>query len=161
MNSRKKWTEKLGKSSQVAKKVPGKKPERKLNRASRSVKNKALNEAELLFWHQVYQSIGITGCCPEYEFATELGRKWRWDFAWPDQRIAVEIDGGIWTRGAHGDPQRILDNMEKRNHGALLGWRVLSFTPQQVLKSTHAIDFTRRVLSSRASAGTSLVRSTG
>jgi hypothetical protein len=37
--------------------------------------------------------------------------------------------------------------MEKYNHAALLGWRVLRFTPAQVLDGT-AIAFIHRVLES-------------
>ncbi len=38
----------------------------------------------------------------EYRFAQEaLGRKWRFDFSWPEYRVAVELDGGTWVRGRH------------------------------------------------------------
>lgn len=77
----------------------------------------------------------------EYPFALKYGRKFRFDLAylWDYGRafLAIEIDGGIWVRGAHSSPTDILRNMEKRNLATRLGWRVLSFTPDQV-KSGHA-----------------------
>lgn len=36
----------------------------------------------------------------EYLFAKEIRRKWRFDFAWLDKKIAVEVDGNAWqTKG--------------------------------------------------------------
>ena len=70
---------------------------------------------------------------------------WRWDFCWPERRLAVEIQGGIWTRGAHGHPSDILRNMEKHNDAVLLGWRWLQFSPEQV-KAGDAVLFTIKVL---------------
>jgi len=66
---------------------------------------------------------------PEYRFAPP--RKWRFDYAFPEYRIAVEIDGGIWTRGRHTRGLGYLKDMEKFNEAGKLGWRVFRFTPQQ------------------------------
>jgi len=75
---------------------------------------------------------------PEREFRFDSKRRWRLDFAWPEQRMAVEVDGGMWIRGAHNRPLRIAADHEKRNHLTLAGWRVLVFTGDQV-KSGAAI----------------------
>lgn len=77
----------------------------------------------------------------EYAFAKDEARNHRWDFALPQIGLAIEINGGIWTRGAHGHPQDILRNMEKTNLAAALGWRVLAFSPEQV-KNGLALAFT-------------------
>ncbi len=57
-------------------------------------------------------------------------RKWRFDFAWPAYRVAVEIDGGTWMEsgGCHQHPIRFAGDCEKFNAATLLGWRVLRFT---------------------------------
>jgi hypothetical protein len=34
----------------------------------------------------------------EYRFAREYGKQWRFDFAWPAVRIALEVDGGPGRR---------------------------------------------------------------
>lgn len=65
----------------------------------------------------------------EYRFSN---RRWRLDFAWPEQRMGVEIDGGMWIGGAHNRPVRIAKDHEKRNFLTLMGWRVLVFTGEQV-----------------------------
>jgi very-short-patch-repair endonuclease len=68
----------------------------------------------------------------EYRFAPP--RKFRFDFAFPDKKIACEIDGGIFTFGRHSRPAGIVKDMEKFNIAAGLGYRILKFTPQQVKK---------------------------
>lgn len=69
---------------------------------------------------------------PVAEFRFHPVRRWRFDWAWPERKVAVEIDGGIWTRGRHTRGAGFLADMEKLNTAALLGWRVLRFTPAQV-----------------------------
>lgn len=59
-------------------------------------------------------------------------RRWRFDFAIPAKFIAIEIDGGIWTRGRHTRGAGMVADMEKLNAAAVLGWRVLRFTPQDL-----------------------------
>jgi very-short-patch-repair endonuclease len=76
---------------------------------------------------------------PEREFRFDAKRRWRLDFAWPEQRMAVEVDGGMWVRGAHTRGRRIAQDHEKRNHLTLAGWRVLVFTGDQV-KSGKAVN---------------------
>lgn len=83
---------------------------------------------------------------PEAEFRFHLTRRWRFDYAWPDRKIAVEIDGGIWSRGRHTRGFGYLGDMEKQNHAGLSGWRIFKFTPQQ-LKKGEAQEFMKQVLS--------------
>ena len=66
----------------------------------------------------------------EYRFAPP--RRWRFDYAWPDLKLAVEVDGGIWTRGRHTRGAGVLKDNEKLNTAVLNGWRVLRVTPTQV-----------------------------
>lgn len=72
----------------------------------------------------------------EYRFCD---RRWRFDFAFPPKRIAVEVEGGIYTFGRHNRPTGMIADMEKYNEAAIMGWTVLRFTPQQV-KSGEAIN---------------------
>lgn len=55
-------------------------------------------------------------------------RKWRFDYAIPDLKVAIEIDGGVWDYGRHNRPQGYINDMEKINNAASLGWLVLRFT---------------------------------
>lgn len=58
-------------------------------------------------------------------------RLWRFDYAIPSHRIAIEIDGGVWIEGRHNRPKGYIADLDKFNNAATLGWRVLKFTPQQ------------------------------
>lgn len=68
----------------------------------------------------------------EREFRFHPGRRWRFDFAHPESKIAVEVEGGAWTKGRHNRPAGFIADMEKYNQAALMGWIVLRYTPQQV-----------------------------
>jgi very-short-patch-repair endonuclease len=71
-------------------------------------------------------------------------RKWRFDVAYPGQ-VAVEIDGGQW-KAAGGRHSRDSDR-EKLNEAAVLGWRVLRFSTQQLeANPEQCIDTVRRAL---------------
>lgn len=64
---------------------------------------------------------------PEYRFDTT--RRWRFDYAWPERRFALEVEGGVWTRGRHTRGKGYLADMEKYNSAAVQGWTVIRVTP--------------------------------
>ena len=66
----------------------------------------------------------------EYKFFE--GRKFRFDFAWKKQKVAVEIEGGIWIRGAHTRGKHFVSDCDKYNLAALNGWRVFRFTSEHL-----------------------------
>ena len=55
-------------------------------------------------------------------------RKWRFDYAIPDLKVAIEIDGAVWDYGRHNRPQGYINDMEKLNTAASMGWLVLRIT---------------------------------
>lgn len=59
-------------------------------------------------------------------------RRWRFDFAWAAQRVAVEIDGGSWIGGRHTRGAGFRKDCEKGNEALLLGWKVFHFTSDMV-----------------------------
>lgn len=59
----------------------------------------------------------------EYRFAVPE-RHWRSDIAFPAVKVAIEIDGGIWTYGRHNRAASMLADMEKGNGYAARGWIV-------------------------------------
>jgi very-short-patch-repair endonuclease len=79
----------------------------------------------------------------EYAFAKP--RRWRFDFAWPDFMVAVEIEGGTWQVSRHTHPSGYAADMEKYNAAAVQGWMVLRFTPQQVTDG-YAVKFIQDAL---------------
>ncbi len=68
---------------------------------------------------------------PEYQFAPP--RKWRFDFACPGKSIAIEIEGGVWVNSRHVRGSGYIKDMEKYNTAAVMGWKVLRFTPDQLM----------------------------
>ena len=58
-------------------------------------------------------------------------RKWRFDYAWPEG-VAVELEGGTWTGGAHTRGVKYGSDCEKYNTAALMGWTVLRYTTDQL-----------------------------
>lgn len=69
-------------------------------------------------------------CVKEFRFHPK--RKWRFDYAFPAVKLALEVEGGVWTRGRHTRPQGFLNDIEKYNTATLLGWRVLRTTPDEL-----------------------------
>jgi hypothetical protein len=53
---------------------------------------------------------------------------WRLDFAWPSQKIALEAEGGVWSRGRHVRPAGFLGDIAKYNAATMQGWRLLRVT---------------------------------
>jgi hypothetical protein len=61
------------------------------------------------------------------------GRQFRFDRAWPEQRVAVEVQGGTWTTtGAHSRGSGIERDCLKLSMAAALGWRVLPVTKSMI-----------------------------
>jgi len=65
----------------------------------------------------------------EHAFAEHLGRRFRFDFAWPDRQIAVEVDSDV-----HRIRKRFDADMEKMFIAQALGWHVLRVTSRQIRK---------------------------
>lgn len=59
-------------------------------------------------------------------------RNWQFDLCWPEQRVAVEVDGGGWIQGRHSRGGGIEDDCHKLSQAVAWGWRVLRVTPRQV-----------------------------
>lgn len=72
-------------------------------------------------------------CRPEFCFNPP--RRWRFDFAIPNRRVAVEVEGGVWAYGRHNRAAGFLKDMEKYNAAAARGWRLLRCTPAMLLES--------------------------
>jgi very-short-patch-repair endonuclease len=69
---------------------------------------------------------------PEWRFAPP--RRWRFDYAFVPASVAIEVEGGVWTRGRHTRGAGYVKDLEKYNSAALDGWHVLRFTPQQIAR---------------------------
>lgn len=83
-------------------------------------------------------------CVKEYKFHPK--RRWRFDYAIPDHKIALEVEGGVWTGGRHIRAQGFLGDMEKYNTATLMGWRVFRTTPDDLLKMVTLIMVKQAIL---------------
>jgi hypothetical protein len=66
----------------------------------------------------------------EYRF--DENRRWRFDYAFPDSMVAIEIEGGIWINGGHNRGAGYIDNLEKYNAAIEKGWALLRYAPNQI-----------------------------
>lgn len=67
----------------------------------------------------------------EFEFARPA-RKWRFDYCWTREKVALEVEGAIWTRGRHTRGTGFLKDMEKYNEAARMGYVVVRTTPDDL-----------------------------
>ena len=80
---------------------------------------------------------------PEQEYRFHKTRRWRFDFAWPDAMVAVECEGGTWSRGRHVRGKGFEKDCEKYNEATAQGWRVFRVTAGMLGKNPQA--FVRQV----------------
>lgn len=82
---------------------------------------------------------------PKTEFHGVPGRRFRWDFAWPANGVVLEVQGNVWTKGAHSSGRGITRDCEKLNAATLHGWRPLAVTSNMV-KDGSALKLIQQVL---------------
>lgn len=68
-----------------------------------------------------------SGLAVEREYLFHATRSWRFDFAIPAKKVAIELEGGIWTQGRHNRGTGMIEDMQKYNEAARLGWAVYRF----------------------------------
>lgn len=87
---------------------------------------------------------GLPMGIPQYLFATSVGRKHRFDRAWPERKLAVEIDGGVHMakQGVAVGHHASLRDYRKRNLAVKLGWRVLAYRPEMIRSGDAIFDLT-------------------
>lgn len=85
--------------------------------------NKSKHEISFLrHWKLLYPDLPE----PVREHRFHPTRKWRFDFGFPDLKIAVELHGG-GNRGRHNTVAGMAKDLEKYNTATVAGWRCLAF----------------------------------
>lgn len=79
----------------------------------------------------------------EHRFHPE--RRWRFDAAWPELKLALEIEGGVYVLGAHTRGAHFESDCEKYAEALTLGWRVLRITPRHI-KDGRAVSWLERLI---------------
>jgi very-short-patch-repair endonuclease len=82
---------------------------------------------------------------PVQEHRPMAARNWRFDFAWPERQVALEVEGGTWANGRHNRGRGYESDARKYNAATLAGWRVLRATGDMV-RSGEAVAAVREAL---------------
>lgn len=89
------------------------------------------------------KALKISGFQREYKFHPK--RKWRFDFANPEKKIAIECEGGIYTNGRHVRGSGYENDCQKYNEASIMGWKLIRVTGSMVKKGT-AIDYVEKAI---------------
>ena len=104
------------------------------------------SKLEQLFMFQL-RSAGFKNFCTEYPVSRDIVgnsrgvrkrlkdeglQDWRLDFAWPDIKFGVEIQGGTWRKGAHSTGSGIQRDCTKSQQCAGMGWNIVPVTGDDV-----------------------------
>lgn len=84
------------------------------------------SKAPDMFLRLLQKSLKGLEIVKEHQFHPK--RKWRFDYAILSIKVAVEVDGAVWVNGRHTRPQGYINDMEKLNTAASMGWLVLRIT---------------------------------
>lgn len=101
-----------------------------------------MSEGEDIFARQVMAQ-GMPEPVRELLFHDE--KKWRFDFAWPEMLLAVEINGAVHARGRHARGRGLENDYRKLGEAAVQGWTVYQCSTGMV-KSGEAIEVVSRIM---------------
>ena len=94
----------------------------------------------------VFLAEGLPEPVLEHRFHEE--RQWRFDYAWPEARVAFEREGGTWGSSRHTSGEGYRNDCEKYSEAALAGWVVIRATAD-MLRDGSALALLRRTLLAR------------
>lgn len=77
---------------------------------------------------------------PVTELKFHAVRRWRFDVAFVDAQLAVEVDGGGFIQGRHSRGAGMEKDAEKYAEAAILGWTIIRTTPKLV-KNGQTLDW--------------------
>lgn len=83
---------------------------------------------------------------PERNYRWMTGRRYEWDFAYPDRKIAIEVQGMV-----HRIKSKWERDIFKRAYGLLDGWRVLEVSGETI-RSGVAIQWIEKLLNETPNA---------
>lgn len=68
----------------------------------------------------------------EREYRWLEGRRFRSDFAVPEKRLLIEVQGGHWVNGRHNRGAGYEQDLVRQNLAQVNGWRMLQYTTGMV-----------------------------
>lgn len=113
-------------------------------KVKRQPKPKAADKTALLFT-RLCEACGLPVPVPEYRFHPV--RKWRIDYLFEanGRRVALEVEGGIWTQGRHTRGSGFKKDMEKYNAISAAGIILLRVVPGELM-SRRTIELVKQTL---------------
>jgi very-short-patch-repair endonuclease len=84
-------------------------------------------------FERLLRSVGLPAPVREHRFHPV--RRWRFDYSWIEHKVALEVEGGVWTGGRHTRGAGFVGDMEKYNAAVLAGWRVVRVVPSKLCAS--------------------------
>ncbi len=66
----------------------------------------------------------------EHKFTKK--RRWRFDRAFLNEKVAIEIEGGVFNGGRHSRGMGMVNDADKYNQAMLEGWIVLRYTTKHI-----------------------------
>ena len=93
-------------------------------------KVKKAQQVDTLHSKVLTQLVGLPD--PATELLFHPKRKWRFDYAWEEQKLALEVHGGIHSGGRHTRGRGFVEDRAKMNEATLVGWTVLEVTPEHI-----------------------------
>lgn len=100
------------------------------------------SELELILLNRL-EHAGLPIGEPQFRFVP--GRQHRFDRAWPQHKVAVEVQGGVWSDDGHGRKSMVARDCLKLSLAAAFGWRCLPLTREMIEDGT-AVNLIARAL---------------
>jgi hypothetical protein len=114
------------------------------HRALEGMRRTRLHFAFAHAWSMLYPDLPFV---EEYRFHPT--RRWRFDLAWPAVKVAVEMQGAVWTAGGHTRGVGYHNDRDKREAAEALGWRVFYRTATDMRQPVRACEAVAEAIRSR------------
>jgi len=100
------------------------------------------NLNKILFANFIKKELDLKITC-EHKF--HAVRKWRFDYAIIEHKIAIEVEGGVWSNGRHTRGAGFVKDIEKYNTATSMGWRIIRVVPSELL-TLNTVEFIKTII---------------
>ena len=83
---------------------------------------------------QICAALDILGIQHKREYKFLHDRRFRFDIALPQHKIAIEFEGGVYSKGRHTRSTGYINDVKKYNLAVMHGWRLLRYTTADTTK---------------------------
>lgn len=109
-------------------------------RTERSTSSRSVLEQK---FEHIWNTLGLPNLDTEYTFHDH--RDWRFDYACPDVKVAIEVEGvNYGGKSRHRTPGGFEDDAEKYHEATRMGWTVWRITPR-MLDAPHLEDIAKMI----------------